>query len=379
MTEQTERVPIPANVIQAARESGRAVRAAVSRKGGTPLRDGNLVTLLYHGVADAVRVNHWLDIFPTVPDFRPVPDTKLWWTQFEMPPDARIEYKICVVRHARRRLLVDRFNRKIAPNPWGANSILTGSEYVEPQWAQFDPAVPQGAIITEVLPPILDAAPRVARIYTPPTGTQYPLLVVHDGSDYLDFAGLATVLDNLIASGDIPPVAAVFSDPVDRFGEYRGSAAHASYLVDTLIPAARRHADVNGVIAMGASLGGVASLHAAWSHPGVYDGLILQAGSFVVELGGPHNRGVLFKPVIKFMENFLSDPGELPPKIHLSCGQYDGLVDDNRRLAEQLSHAATSVGHAEVASGHDWHAWRDLLRPALVHTLGSPGVEDTGR
>ena len=62
-----------------------------------------------------------------------------------------------------------------------------------------------------------------------------------------------------------------------------------------------------------------------------------------------------------------------------SCPKlFDGLVDDNRRLAEQLSHAATSVGHAEVASGHDWHAWRDLLRPGLMHTLGSPGVEDEG-
>ena len=224
----------------------------------------------------------------------------------------------------------------------------------------------------------LDEAPRIVRLYTPPTGTRYPLLVVHDGSDYLDFAGLATVLDNLIAAGDIPPVAAVFSDPVDRFGEYRASAAHAAYLVETLIPAARRHVDVTDLIAMGASLGGVASLHAAWANPGVFDGLILQAGSFVVELGGPHHRSVVFKPVIKFMKRFLSDPRELPPRIHLSCGLFDGLVDDNRRLAEQLSHAATSVGHAEVASGHDWHAWRDLLRPGLMHTLGSPGVEDEG-
>lgn len=378
MIEQTERIPIPANVVQAARESARAVEAALNRKGGTPLRDGNLVTLFYHGVADAVRVNHWLDIFPPIPDFRMVADTKLWWTQFELPPDARIEYKISVERHDRRRLVVDRFNMNIAPNPWGTNSILTGSEYVEPQWAQFDPAVPQGPILTEVLTTELDEAPRIVRLYTPPTGTRYPLLVVHDGSDYLDFAGLATVLDNLIAAGDIPPVAAVFSDPVDRFGEYRANDAHAAYLVDTLIPAARRHVDVTGLIALGASLGGVASLHAAWANPGVFDGLILQAGSFVVELGGPHHRSVVFKPVIKFMKRFLSDPRDLPPRIHLSCGLYDGLVDDNRRLAEQLSHATTSVGHAEVASGHDWHAWRDLLRPGLMHTLGSPGVEDEG-
>lgn len=377
VTDPTAVVPIPANIIQAARESGRAVRAAVARKGGAPLRDGNLVTLLYHGVADVVRLYHWLDIFPPIPDFTLVPGTKLWWTQFELGPDARVEYKISIERNTRRRLTVDTYNTLVAPNPWGLNSVVIGAKYAEPSWAKFDPAVAAGGLITEVITSPLVDAPRIARLYTPPTGDPVPLLVVHDGSDYLDFTGLASVLDNLIAAGDIPPVAAVFTDPVDRFGEYRASNRHAAYLVEELIPAVEQHTGVSSRIAMGASLGGVASLHAAWTHPGVFDGLILQAGSFVRALGGPHARSVVFRPVINFMERFLSDPGTLPTRIHLSCGLYDGLVDDNRWLAEQLSHTEVAVGHAEVASGHDWHGWRDLLRPALMHTLGSPepGVE----
>ena len=42
---------------------------------------------------------------------------------------------------------------------------------------------------------------------------RYPLLVVHDGSDYLAYASAATVLDNLIRGGEMPPTVVAFIHP----------------------------------------------------------------------------------------------------------------------------------------------------------------------
>ena len=203
-------------------------------------------------------------------------------------------------------------------------------------------------------------------VYTPARGEPDTLLVVHDGSDYLDYAGLAKVLDNLIADGTIAPVAAVLVDPRDRMAEYRASNRHADYLAREVVPFALTLTGSTRAVAMGASLGGVASLHAAWRHPGDFSGLILQAGSFVTEMG-PFGRGHAFGPVIRFLQRFYAAPGRLPERIHISCGRFDGLIGDARRMASDLDALGVTVGYADNDTGHDWHGWRDLLREALIH------------
>ena len=119
---------------------------------------------------------------------------------------------------------------------------------------------------------------------------------------------------------------------------------------------------------MGASLGGVASLHAAWSHPGTFDALVLQAPSLVSGLG-PYGRGATFAPVVRFEKRFLAAPGDLPERVHISCGRFDGLINEARQWRDYMDRRGVTVGYADIASGHDWHAWRDLLRASLVHVL----------
>ena len=54
----------------------------------------------------------------------------------------------------------------------------------------------------------LDAVSRLL-VYMPARfrrTRRYPLLIVHDGEDYLRFADLKTVLDNLIHRLEIPPM-----------------------------------------------------------------------------------------------------------------------------------------------------------------------------
>src|SRR5262249_60292452 len=64
----------------------------------------------------------------------------------------------------------------------------------------------------------------------------YPLLIVHDGGDFLQFAAAKTVLDNLIHRLDLAEIVAAFTYPGDRLSEYANSSAHARYLTAELLP-----------------------------------------------------------------------------------------------------------------------------------------------
>src|SRR6185503_2872742 len=75
-----------------------------------------------------------------------------------------------------------------------------------------------------------------ARFRRADPGTRYPLLIVHDGGDYLEYAAAKTVLDNLIHRLDVAELIAAFVYPGDRLTEYANSAAHARYLVADLVP-----------------------------------------------------------------------------------------------------------------------------------------------
>ena len=108
---------------------------------------------------------------------------------------------------------------------------------------------------------------RGVRVYLPAghdPARAYPLVVVHDGDDFVSYADLPVVLDNLIDAGEIPPVIAALVQTRDRLGEYSGSRAHARFLVQELLPAlgARwRIAEAPSErVLLGASLGAVASL-----------------------------------------------------------------------------------------------------------------------
>lgn len=363
---------VPPELETAARSGRNEFVSAIHDRGGSPLRDGDLVTLLHLGTAERVTLRHWLDIFPELPEFSRVDGADLWGVTFPLSPEARIEYKIAVHSHDRHRLRLDPFNPEHAPNPWGASSELRGASYEPPPWTRLNLTIDHGSVTWHELPSLVFGDVRAVHLYRPVGERPRALLVVHDGSDYLEFANLVRVLDNCIAAGDIDPIAAVLTDPVDRLAEYRADPAHAEHLVTEVLPFARFEVGEVPAIAMGASLGGVASLHAAWEHPGAFDGLILQAGSFVTELGS-FGRGPVFNPVMRFMRQFSENPRSLPERVHLSCGVFDGLINEARTMAERLDRRGLSVGMAENLAGHDWRAWRDLLRPALRHVLPREG------
>src|SRR2546428_210720 len=70
---------------------------------------------------------------------------------------------------------------------------------------------------------------------------RFPTLYVHDGGEYLTRARLATVLDNLLHSREIPPLIAVMVDPVDRAREYWANEDYGRFTEEELLPYIDEH------------------------------------------------------------------------------------------------------------------------------------------
>lgn len=362
---------LPSEILDAAEAGPGPLVDAIFRAGGAPLHQGQTTTFLYVGDAETVRLHHWMDMFPVLPPFERHLGTDLWSLTIDLPERSRIEYKIALRTDGRRRLILDPLNTRRARDPYGSNSVVTGPLYVRPDWSLPRAGVEAGTFSSVAIDSQIFGDTRHARIYLPAGAgpDPLPLLLAHDGSEYAEYAALTVVLDNLIASGDLPAMACVLSDPQERTAEYTGDHRHADHLVAELIPAVAERVAIDPTrrIALGASLGAVASLHAAHRHPGTFSGLVLQSGSFVTALGGRHRGGPVFEPVVAFMREWLEDPGQLPPQIHVSCGRFDGLIAENRAMAALFENLGVDVGYREVPDGHNWENWRDRLRAGLTH------------
>jgi enterochelin esterase family protein len=305
--------------------------------------------------------------------------TDLWWVALEIPERSRIEYKFEVVEDGRRRLRHDPFNPHTARDPFGSNSVLHGVGYQTPQWTRHDPRARPGKLEELAIPSAAFGEERRVVVYLPARlrrSRRYPLLIVHDGADYLRYAELGTVLDNLIDRLEIAPLVAVLTSSSDRLREYAADRRHARFLAEELTPRVAELFPIEDDPAhrglMGASFGAVAALHAAWSYPGRFGRLLLQSGSFAFSDIGRHRRTRAFDPVAKFVNAFRDAPGRPAEKLAVTCGRYESLIYENRSLVPLLQEAGMEVRYREARDGHNWQNWRDRLRGALSWLFPGP-------
>jgi enterochelin esterase family protein len=255
--------------------------------------------------------------------------------------------------------------------------------YERPEWS-----LPRGAPAGRIQE-IAVASPsfgevRGVRAYLPAghdPARAYPLLVVHDGDDFVAYADLPVVLDNLIDAGEIPPVIAALVQTRDRLGEYSGSRAHARFLVQELLPELggrwRIATAAHDRVLLGASLGAVASLATAFRFPGVFGGLVLKSGSFILDerklARRPH---AVFHRIARLMRALRRAPSLPGTRAFVSTGELEGLADENRALASFLRERDVDVLFKSAWDGHHWHNWRDQLRDGLTWVLrrGDSGI-----
>ena len=195
-----------------------------------PIVEGRTVTFLYRGEADAVFLQHWIFGLPSAQPFTQVLTSDLWYLTQEIPVRSRVEYKLEVQRGDVSRLIRDPLNSQLAHDPFGANSVCQGAEYRIPDWVAPDPEARPGTLERfRLRSSALDGSQEV-QIYLPAryrTTRRYPLLIVHDGSDYLHFSVLKTVLDNLIHRLEVAPMIVALTQSRQRLRDYAAHSDHS--------------------------------------------------------------------------------------------------------------------------------------------------------
>lgn len=334
-----------------------------------PFVEPGRAIFVYKGEAEAVSLRPMIAGFPGPHRFAPLNGHHLWWLALPLPDGARLEYKLEVLRNHHSEWVNDPLNPLTTSNPFGTNSVCRAFGYKVPDFAQIHEGTLPGSFDDLWVPSQLGSDRKVT-MYLPAgfdRARTYPLVFVHDGGDYLTYGSMALVLDNLIHWRIIPPILAAFSWPGDRLREYAANPAHADFvvkeaisLIESTYPLTRDR------LVMGASLGAVAALHAAWRHPEAFTGLLLQSGTFA-QTPGWGSAQALLAPIADLLHRL--EPSLLPRKAYLSCGTYERMIGENRFMAHRLERAGLAVKYTEIRDGHTWEAWRDRLSEGLAWLL----------
>ena len=342
---------------------------------GAPIVEGARTTFLWRGEADEVMVRHRVVGLADPLRLRRIKDTDLWYTTTDMPEGSRVEYQFEVVRGDHRESYVnDPLNPKLAHGPFGASSVCAATGYVVPDWTLPDPEARPGEIVEHSL-----ASKALRRhvsfsVYLPARFRRvirYPLLVVHDGNDYLDYAAAKTVLDNLIHRNEVAAMIVAFIPPGNRLVEYANHAPHARFVARELVPHLTETYPLvdtpDGRTLMGSSFGGIASLSTAVRYPGQFGSLFLESASLVfTDIGLDHGGGPAFDPVVKFVNGFRARPKRIVEQIYMTCGMYEPLITPNRSMVSTFRETGMDVRYAEMTpSGQGQVVFHPVRVPPL--------------
>jgi enterochelin esterase family protein len=343
------------------------------REQRVPLVEGPICTFLWRGDADWVAVDHRMPEIPIPLPLRRLKGTDLWYASVELPRGARIQYRILVRRGESTESMNDPLNPRVVGEPIGSQSVLEADGYLTPDWAYPDPTVVSGELVDLRLPSRALRRDAHVTLYIPSRmrrDRRMPLLVVHDGGDFLQYSSMATVLDNLMHRRLMADCVVAFTHPGDRLREYGASAAHSRFLTGELVPhiedSLRLRGDPRGRVLMGASFGGVAALSAAVRAPGFYGALLLESPSLRFTEATPSGTfGDVFEPVVRFVNSVRAHPKKVTDRIFLTYGAFEPLAVPDRAMAEVLERMCDELRVIEALDGHNWINWRDRLLDGL--------------
>lgn len=343
-----------------------------ARTEGTPLLDNDQATFVWFGDKAPVLMgdfNLW-GIGGTPYPVMQAAAPNVWTYTLPLLPHSYHQYTF--TRNARKpkARLIDPFNQHPAPTGFGEFNASF-------QTADFRATVlptrrrpMQGRLGRFRIrhPFMLLGAKRDVWLYQPPAREPVPLLLVYDAQDAVHTARLAQLVDYLITTRQIQPIAlaCIANARQHRFTEYAMSEALLTVVLDQVLPLAHKHLtlldteQVPGAYGvMGASLGGLMALYTGLRLSHIFGKVISQSGSYQLALD---ERAPLL-PSLLWRDH-------KPLTIWQDVGRYEWLYTVNERVHAELADAGYDVTYRVYNSGHNWHAWHAILPDALQAMFG---------
>lgn len=322
--------------------------------------------------ARPVRVWYHLRAFGDDPTFRREGDT--WVATIPPPPVDRLEY-LLVVRapDGTESMVLDPANPAHVSGVFGDHSLLELPGYHAPRWLTWtSPPWAAQAIAVDTADPGLAVRGELLTPAGHTDGDPLPLLVVHDGPEYVRLARLLDLIDWLASDAPALRCRVLSLQPVDRNRAYAASPDYTEALLAQALPLARETARTVGpLVGLGASLGALALTYAAATHPGTFAGLLCQSGSFFLPRFDAHEvRFSGYRQVVAATAALHADPSPLAGvTMRLTAGLGEENLDNNRALTDRLADTGVDAEITLGRDGHSYTAWRDLLDPVLPRLL----------
>jgi enterochelin esterase-like enzyme len=216
---------------------------------------------------------------------------------------------------------------------------------------------------------MLEVGIRLREIGVVGDAARVPLLVVHDGPDYVRRTSLLRLLRTLVEAQQLPPhrVALLAADD-QRAETYSASTLYARALIASLDEIAGRRPRRVG---LGSSLGALALLHAHRLEPLAFSGLFLQSGSYFRRRTDPQEgRFRRFSRIDRFVGTVLNPKDRARPvPITITCGLDEENYANNAAVAQALAAQGYAVNFHAARGGHDWPTWRRALESHLAPLL----------
>src|SRR3989339_955036 len=202
------------------------VDSFMNAAGSFPFIEGDTLThFIYRGSSSSVNLagdqTGW---DPSGHSFNFISGTDFWYLNADYEADARLDYKFVLTGN---NWILDPLNPYTCSGGFGPNSELRMPDYVAAPEIQYYPAIPHGSIQDTMFFSSNMNNTRRIRVYLPPgyssSTDDYPLMLFHDGLEYISLANADRVLDYLINEQTIEPVIGIFVPPVNREAEYAGN------------------------------------------------------------------------------------------------------------------------------------------------------------
>lgn len=360
----------------------------ILEKSGAPLIVNNsTVVFLYHGPAKKATLIGDMTEWKTFRPLQRIAGTDLFFYQMDLPADARLEYNFQI--DDAELLTTDPLNPHLSLNGLGDLSELAMPAYQHhPLFKDFRTGKkgPWLNLDTHTLPPGKLPYSHKIHVYLPPNyhkeSNSYPAVYFQDGEDYIEFAQVPYILNNLIEEGLIPPLVAVFEAPPNRhipdtpnrMTQYGLNDDYVEFFSDQLVQFVESRYRLQGNresrLVVGDSFGGLISAYIAFSRPDVFGLCYSQSGyaSFQNDALISAYQNAPPRPIRLYV-----DVGHFERSVgaaFLPEAEQDFLLA-NRRFEAVLRARNYDFVYREYPEGHTWGNWRRHLIDALIHFFGA--------
>jgi enterochelin esterase family protein len=292
-----------------------------------------------------------------------------WRLDVPRPAIRRIEYLLDLA-HADggTELIPDPWNEHRVGGAFGDKSVVECPDYTPPDWLHLPGGEGSWRELAIRAPAV--KADLWIRIWSPATPTDR-VLVAHDGPEYDKLAALGHYSAAMVGAGRVPPHHLVLLGPGDRGEWYSASPAYAWALVADVLPRLYAGLDTaSSVVGMGASLGGLAMLHAQRRYPDAFAGLFLQSASFFRPEYDRHESWFRrYLRIVRFTGKVLTATEGPPVPAVLTCGRVEENLANNRAMTRALWRQGYPAVLYEVPDAHNYTGWRDAFDPYLTDLL----------